>query len=191
MSDASTTQTLARYVAVTAPGGLALPQGLLNTRATGSGAADLLDDPQTAQQWLTAGLAEWGERTGSVPREITLTDRDVLAVRALRQRLRRFIAGEREGAELDVPITIVAEPDGRLRTQPTGSGIRWLESAVWGAVLMAQTLDTLRRLKLCRNEACGSAFYDRSKNNSGVWHDVHTCGNVANLRASRARRRAT
>jgi len=60
---------------------------------------------------------------------------------------------------------------------------------VWGAVLMAQTLDTLPRLKLCRNAACGSAFYDRSKNNSGVWHDVHTCGNSANLRASRARRK--
>ena len=36
----------------------------------------------------------------------------------------------------------------------------------------------------------GFAFYDRSRNNGRVWHDVHTCGNVANLRASRARRRA-
>jgi predicted RNA-binding Zn ribbon-like protein len=37
---------------------------------------------------------------------------------------------------------------------------------------------------------CPCAFYDRSRNNSRVWHDVRTCGNVANLRASRARRRA-
>ncbi|MFD7480728.1 CGNR zinc finger domain-containing protein [Streptomyces sp. NPDC059837] len=29
----------------------------------------------------------------------------------------------------------------------------------------------------------------RSLNNSGVWHDVRTCGNVANLRAFRQRRR--
>ncbi|WIX82772.1 CGNR zinc finger domain-containing protein [Amycolatopsis carbonis] len=27
------------------------------------------------------------------------------------------------------------------------------------------------------------------RNNSRVWHDVKVCGNIANLRASRARRR--
>jgi predicted RNA-binding Zn ribbon-like protein len=46
------------------------------------------------------------------------------------------------------------------------------------------------RLKLCRNPECAVAFYDRSKNSSAVWHNVKTCGNAANLRASRARRRA-
>ncbi|MGV9881539.1 CGNR zinc finger domain-containing protein [Streptomyces sp. NPDC003006] len=46
-----------------------------------------------------------------------------------------------------------------------------------------------RRLKTCRNPLCRVAFYDRSRNNSGVWHDVKTCGNAANLRAYRARRR--
>jgi len=198
MSDTPVTPTLARYVAVTAPGGLALVQGLLNTRATGSGAVDLLGDRATAQRWLMAGLAEWAALTGSAltgsplagptPGQITLSDKDVAALRSLRERVRRFVAGARAGTHLEVSIAVVAEPDGMLRTQPTGTGIRWVESAVWGAVLMAQTLDTLRRLKLCRNEGCGSAFYDRSKNNSGVWHDVHTCGNMANLRASRARR---
>ncbi|WP_230981726.1 CGNR zinc finger domain-containing protein [Mycobacterium malmoense] len=44
-------------------------------------------------------------------------------------------------------------------------------------------------MKRCRNHRCASTFYDRSKNNSGVWHSVKTCGNAANLRASRARRR--
>jgi len=34
------------------------------------------------------------------------------------------------------------------------------------------------------------AFFDRSRNNSGVWHDVKFCGNAANLRAFRARQRA-
>jgi len=189
MSDIPETFSLARYVAVSAPGGLALVQGLLNTRATGSGAPDLLDDCVTAQLWVTAGLREWAERTGSTPQEISLAGEELEALRALRERVRRFIAGESTGVALAVPIMIIAEPDGTLRTAPSGAGIEWVESAVWGAVLMAQTLDTLPRLKLCRNAACSSAFYDRSKNNSGVWHDVHTCGNSANLRASRARRK--
>jgi predicted RNA-binding Zn ribbon-like protein len=68
--------------------------------------------------------------------------------------------------------------------------MEWLRSAVFAQIVRAQGADTWRRLKLCRNPGCASAFYDRSRNNSGVWHNVHTCGNSANLRASRARRKA-
>jgi hypothetical protein len=184
------TQTLARYVDATAPGGLALVQGLLNTRSTSSGAPDLLENRADAEAWLLAGLREWGEATGSDPLAIALTDRSLVELRKLRARTRAYIAGERIGADIHTSIVIVSTPDGTLRTQPTGTGIHWLASAIWGAVLMAQNLGTLHRLKLCRNEFCDSAFYDRSRNNSGVWHDVHVCGNIANLRASRARRKS-
>jgi predicted RNA-binding Zn ribbon-like protein len=180
--------SLARYVSVTAPGGLALVQGLLNTRATASGFPDLLDDEASAESWLTDGLREWGELTGSTPTRQTMSKRTLAELRELRARIRAYVEGDRAGLRIDQPIAVVSNEDGTLRTQPTGTGVRWVESAIWGAVLMAQDRDTLRRLKLCRNEFCGSAFYDRSKNNSGVWHDVHTCGNAANLRASRARR---
>jgi CGNR zinc finger len=181
--------SLARHVAVLAPGGLALVQGLLNTSATGSDPIDLLETRASAQAWMDPGLVEWGQRTGSIPRRQAVTEKGLGDLRVLRQRARRFLAGDRIGAGIDVPITIVSTEDGSLRTQPIGNGIDWVASAIWGAILVAQQADTLKRLKLCRNDACGSAFYDRSKNNSGVWHDVHTCGNVANLRASRARRK--
>ncbi|MGA4847097.1 CGNR zinc finger domain-containing protein [Streptomyces sp. G5(2025)] len=52
-----------------------------------------------------------------------------------------------------------------------------------------QRSDTARHLKACRNPLCRVAFYDRSRYDSGVWHDVKTRGNAANLRAYRARRR--
>jgi predicted RNA-binding Zn ribbon-like protein len=61
---------------------------------------------------------------------------------------------------------------------------------VLGEIFRAQATGAWRRLKVCRNVACSGAFYDLSRNNSRVWHDVHRCGNIANLRASRARRRA-
>jgi predicted RNA-binding Zn ribbon-like protein len=78
---------------------------------------------------------------------------------------------------------------GEVRLEPAGSGWRWMASALWSEILLSQQHDTWRRIKTCHNHQCGSAFYDRSKNNSGVWCDVKTCGNAANLRASRARRR--
>lgn len=40
---------------------------------------------------------------------------------------------------------------------------------------------TLRRLKLCRNPLCHTAFYDLSKNNSKVWHDLATCGSPQHI----------
>jgi predicted RNA-binding Zn ribbon-like protein len=181
--------SLARYVSATAPGGLAFVQGLLNTRSTASGYPDLLDEESTAEAWLVDGLREWGELTGSVPAEQIVAVRELVELRGLRDRVRSYVQGNRAGVRIDQPIAVVSNEDGTLRTQPTGTGIHWVESAVWGAVLMAQDRDTFRRLKLCRNALCGSAFYDRSKNNSGVWHDVHVCGNAANLRASRARRK--
>lgn len=79
-------------------------------------------------------------------------------------------------------------PDGSLTVTPDGAGARWLSSAVLGELHLAREHGVLRRLKTCRNEVCGTAFYDRSRNSSGVWHDVHSCGNTLNLRASRARR---
>jgi predicted RNA-binding Zn ribbon-like protein len=89
-----------------------------------------------------------------------------------------------------VSASLVIMPGGEVRLEPAGTGPERLSSAVWGEVFLAQQNDTWRRLKLCRNAPCSSAFYDRSKNNSGVWHDVKVCGNAVNLRASRARRRA-
>jgi len=51
--------------------------------------------------------------------------------------------------------------------------------------------DTWRRLKVCRNPRCQVAFFDRSRNNSGVWHSTKVCGNVENLRAHRARAKSS
>ncbi len=99
-------------------------------------------------------------------------------------------AGSPAGDPALVRATIVVDPGGDLALHPAGRGPGWFVSAVWVQVYLAQQAGTWRRLKLCRNRPCGSAFYDRSKNNSGVWHDVRVCGNAANLRASRARRRA-
>jgi predicted RNA-binding Zn ribbon-like protein len=82
------------------------------------------------------------------------------------------------------------DSDGRVRLEARGAGGRRLVSMVLAAVYEAQLADVRRRLKVCRNPQCRLAFYDRSRNNSGVWHDVKKCGNAANLRAYRARRRA-
>lgn len=71
----------------------------------------------------------------------------------------------------------------------SSSGWRAVLSLILIEILHAQRADTWRRLKVCRSERCRVTFFDRSRNNSGVWHDVRRCGHPANLRAYRARQR--
>jgi predicted RNA-binding Zn ribbon-like protein len=53
----------------------------------------------------------------------------------------------------------------------------------------AQRLATWHRLKICRYDLCSVWFYDRSRNNSAVYHDSRVSGDAIYLRASRARKR--
>jgi predicted RNA-binding Zn ribbon-like protein len=47
---------------------------------------------------------------------------------------------------------------------------------------------TWPRLKVCRNDECQWAFYDRSNSRRGAWCDMAVCGNVIKNRNLRARR---
>jgi len=47
---------------------------------------------------------------------------------------------------------------------------------------------TWSRLKVCANEACGRVFHDGSRNRSGRWCSMATCGNRMKSRAYRRRR---
>jgi hypothetical protein len=200
-----------RYRIELAPDGLALVHDLVNTISAGRRRQpDLLETLELAQPWLTGILFRWAVSAGvQNPPSLTLTEADLPRLRALRGRLRdrlRGTAADSTVGESTVGESTVAESTvgdsalagslrlaldatGEVRAHPEGDGVEWITSAVLGQLYLAQLRDTWRRLKLCRNERCGTAFYDRSRNNSGVWHDVRVCGNAANLRASRARRK--
>lgn len=181
-----------RYGLTPAPGGLALVQEFINTRAIPGQGADLLNDGAAATAWAAQALPAWSATRGIDPPRLKLADGDAVTLRALRVTLSGLLTvgtlddtteGTADGAQLMV------SQDGQVQLLPSGRGPRWLSSALWAEVLQAQLTGNWPRLKVCRNPDCASAFYDRSKNHSGVWHNVKTCGNAANLRTSRARRR--
>jgi predicted RNA-binding Zn ribbon-like protein len=45
------------------------------------------------------------------------------------------------------------------------------------------------RLKACPREECEWAFYDKSKNRSGRWCTMESCGNIEKAKAFRERRK--
>ena len=181
-----------RYGLASAPDGLALVQDFLNTRGIEGYGADLLADTASAREWAADAVRAWSVMRGTDVRPPALDDADLAKLRATRDTISGLVASEPPSGRGVGPVSAAFEltDAGEVRLEPSGSGWRWLASALWGEILLGQHADTWRRIKQCHNHRCGSTFYDRSKNNSGVWHDVKTCGNAANLRASRARRRA-
>lgn len=170
-----------------APDGLAFVQDLLNTAAPGKSLKpDLLSEPDTAREWLDEAVANRARATG----RIDLSERELAALRGFRDDLRSLLGGDTTVALPTSVVTLRTDDGGTLRVEPRGKGWRAVAELALIEIMEAQRADRWRRLKTCRSEACLVAFYDQSRNNSGVWHDVHVCGNAANLRAYRARKRA-
>jgi predicted RNA-binding Zn ribbon-like protein len=189
-----------RFGARAAPDGLALVQELINTHATERAGADLLADQAGAEQWLRAAAGQWAHVRGLEPPELSVSGADLDALRELRAVVQEMLAipsGERPAGPLSAadPATwraqaqLVADPQGRVAIVPAGTGSDWVASAVWSEILLAELSGAWQRVKLCREPGCRTAFYDASRNASGAWHNVRSCGNIANLHASRARKK--
>ncbi|MFG1708178.1 CGNR zinc finger domain-containing protein [Nonomuraea sp. M3C6] len=184
-----------RYDLDCAPGGLGLVQDLLNTISAGvPQQPDLLADVESARTWVYDVTARWSAATGQPIPEVALDGDELQELRAFRDTVHRVTAAPADGSGPAVPHTAAAAlrlgADGTVRLEPRGTGWRLLASLVLAALFEAEQTDIRRRLKTCHNPRCRVAFYDRSRNNSGVWHSLRVCGNAANLRAHRARRRS-
>ncbi|GAA0931393.1 CGNR zinc finger domain-containing protein [Kribbella koreensis] len=172
-----------RFTLDPAPDTLALAHDFLNTRGVGT-QPDLLADLATATAWLERVL----------PGEAKLTATDLEVLRAFRTELHRLVVPEGAAPESvaevgarGVAAELVLGVDGTVELRGGGTGAEYVTSRVLAEVLAGQQVDSWRRLKACKNDRCRVVFYDRSRNNSGVWHSLKTCGNPANLRAFRAR----
>jgi predicted RNA-binding Zn ribbon-like protein len=144
-------------------------------------------------------LKSWSGATHRPAPGIELTAEDVQGLRDFRHDLGRILHAQLGDSEpepgpaaslLTLPTALRLDEHGAIHAEPRGTGWRQVASLALMEAYQAQCTDTLRRLKSCRNTRCLAAFYDRSRNNSGVWHDVRVCGNAANLRNYRARKRA-
>jgi predicted RNA-binding Zn ribbon-like protein len=189
-----------RHGLAAAPAGLGFVQDFLNTQpthpassATPEPAADLLAELDGTQCWLDGALQRWSQETGVPQSRVLLTEADLDKLRSLRADLASLVRPADRAR--DVPllppasISVRVGTDGAALLEPRGKGSRRVTAIVLIETFTAQRLDNWRRLKLCSNDRCSVSFYDRSRNNSAVYHDSRVCGNAIYLRASRARKR--
>ena len=190
----------ARYKLSGAPGELGLVQDLLNTIQEGSAAPpDLLATLPSAQGWADAVVELWSsvDPSGWGRALPPLTDDDRRSMLVLRDRLfaglfdptsraEHEFRAEHEGFSEQLRLSVSG---GHVDVRPAGAGWQHFGTALLLICYRAQLTGELRRLKTCKSHECDVVFYDRSPNNSAVWHDVKVCGNRANVRAHRARAR--
>jgi predicted RNA-binding Zn ribbon-like protein len=178
-----------------APGALALVQAFVNSRWD-------LERELREQLGSPAELAGW------------LTDHGLLAAgsRVTRKELRRALE-VREGLRALLFANNGAPPDhaaierlnralgatgldlrfgatGAASFEPSGRGVDGALAAIAGIVAASQLAGSWPRLKACPGPHCGWAFYDHSRNHSGSWCSMSTCGSRIKAREYRRRKRS-
>jgi hypothetical protein len=156
-----------------APGGLALLQAFINTLYMDK-KIDQLSGPEALRSWLvghdlmdpdevvTTADLQWGIEVREALRELLLSNSRT-----------RLVLG--------------FSPEGRTELLSDGGGVDRALGEILAQSLIAMVAGTWRRLKVCSNETCRWAFYDLSKNRSGMWCSMAECGNRMKARAYRRR----
>ena len=72
----------------------------------------------------------------------------------------------------------------------TATGVRGAIGRILGSAFLAELDGRWERFRVCNDPGCSSVFFDRSKNKSGKWCSMSSCGNRAKVRAFRERQAA-
>jgi hypothetical protein len=173
-----------------APGQLGLVQSFLNTADLESG-SDVLAQPASAKAWLVDHrLASPGtEYDADDLRRLTEMRRalhELVASNGGAEPPRRAVTTLNEAARR-VRLGVRLHPTDGYRLVAEGVGVDRPIGELLMSVTGAMAAGNWNRLKVCANDACQRGFYDASRNRSGRWCSMATCGNRMKGRAYRQR----
>jgi predicted RNA-binding Zn ribbon-like protein len=177
-----------------APGDLELLQRFVNLHEHDE-LGRTIDPPlEMIRTFLVArGLLMQHERFSAADRETYLRLRDAI---------RRLVEADpedpisAEDAEAIDRIGVAAglhphfHAAGSPTLEPRAGGVAAAFGTIVAIAFVASFEGTFGHLKSCADENCRALFYDKSKNHSGRWCSMSTCGNRAKVRAWRERQRA-
>ena len=173
-----------------APGKLELVRQFVNTLDVEEG-TDELDGPHSLLGWLSS--------MGLIDDEAIADEDNLKRALALRGGIRSLLLAnngegiepadlrELNGVAESLCLRVRFDEDGGLMLGPESSGVSAALGRILAAVVRATDEGIWGRLKICSNDACQWAFYDRSRNRSGKWCTMEVCGNRMKARAFRQR----
>jgi predicted RNA-binding Zn ribbon-like protein len=172
-----------------APGRLEAVRGFVNTWDK-EHEVEELTDPSALKAWLTGEeLLEPGAKVGEADLRRALEVREALRAQLMANNGAKpdpgavatlHAAAERAG------IVLSFSPEGST-LEPASGGVDGAIGRLLTFVHEAEHDGHWTRLKACPWDTCNWAFYDNTKNGSGVWCNMAVCGNRAKARAYRER----
>jgi predicted RNA-binding Zn ribbon-like protein len=175
------------------PRELAPIEALVNTLELDTG-EERLSSPAALRDWLAG--------QGLLRASAVVGDADLAAAIELREALRAMLRVN-DGEPVDpaavatvnraaaaLPLRVAFDDGGDPGLRPGQEGVRGALATLLAGIAVARANGTWERLKACSADDCQWAFYDQSKNRSGRWCSMRTCGNRTKTRAYRSRRRA-
>jgi predicted RNA-binding Zn ribbon-like protein len=173
-----------------APGELELVRRFVNTRDIEEG-SDELDSPDALLTWFAS--------VDLLDDDAAADEKDLERALTLREGIRALLLAN-NGEEIQtvrirelnrvtesVCLTVRFDHDGRAALRSESPGVSAALGRILAIVVRAMDEGRWGRLKICPNDACQWAFYDRSKNRSGKWCTMEVCGNRMKARAFRQR----
>ena len=154
---------------------------------------DAIATPEGLRAWLAAQDLNAGD--------VPVREADVARAMGLREALRALMLANHEqtvdaeaaaalnGYAAELPLVVRLGSDGGFELAPESTGADGGLARILGLVFTSMADGTWPRMKACRDDTCGWAFYDTSKNRSGAWCSMRYCGNRAKARAYRRRQR--
>lgn len=153
---------------------------------------DELESPEQLRSWFAQrGLMEDDEPVSAADLRRALDVREGLRALMLANngheldaaKVERLDRAARRGA-----VRVRFGPDPAI--VPAAAGVDGAIGGLMAIVAAAVADGGWARLKACSSDTCEWAFYDKSKNRSGRWCSMATCGNQDKARAFRERRRS-
>lgn len=176
----------------TAPGDLELVRGFLSLHDHQAGNADMLAPS-------TGSLAWWFHDHALLSPSEEPTESDLawaLEIRdALLSKVLENMGEAPDAAAIDHLNAAVVETGlrprfGHDRLGSTTTGTRGAVGRLLGIAFLAELDGSWHRFRRCADPTCTAVFYDRTKNHSGKWCSMQSCGNRSKVRAFRERHAA-
>jgi predicted RNA-binding Zn ribbon-like protein len=178
--------------AKTAPEPLYLVQRFVNSLDVESG-EDELSSPDALRAWFAErGLMDAGDDVSAADLRRAIEVREGLRAVLLQnnglpldeERVERL---DRAVGRASVRVRFVPGRDPELVAD--AHGVDGAIARLMAIVAAAVEHGRWERLKACPREECEWAFYDKSKNRSGRWCTMESCGNIEKAKAFRERNR--
>ena len=176
----------------TAPQPLYLVQRFVNSIDLETG-EDELSSPEAVRDWFAErGLMDAGDTVSAADLKRAVDVREGLRAVLLHnnghpldtERVERL---DRAVRRAGVRVRFEGGRDPELVTD--ADGVDGAVARLMAIVAAAVEHGRWERLKACPRQECEWAFYDKSKNRSGRWCSMDSCGNIEKAKAFRERRR--